>query len=502
MLLLQIEFDSNTPVSNLDDALSCQCELGKFREWKIFWESVELDRKKALAEQVRCGGILQAVQAPSKDKATAFLQRQFRHFGHPDVVPAIRALADAAQTDDPHPLVLLGNILKSNAGWTIRSEAARALGQMGGETAAQLLLRIGPLRSPEEGEIFTALAEIGKRVENTRERIAQHLLSRLHTYQYSWHSPVIPISAMRALRALGPTHANSQTTLEKYLDSACPLQKKIAERSLKELGVLPASQLDDSCAAACNTTPQKDVALAASPNVGASTREMDEAIQVSDQSAVELTQGHLHEALLRKKVDARNGNGVAIARLTYCSPQIKQHIMTAKRLQPHFSRVRDAGCEVSPEWASRALFLMPISRSQIEDEDIHLEGHNIILLSEDVELVNDVLREFPKRSRRVAKVKLTHCADQRLAPSASRSNATRAAEAAPSANSGVPTDDELHQLSSSAANAAIALVIERTFLRFPSPSLERSESSTVIRSAPANTSAANEDDNTCLRFIE
>lgn len=118
---------------------------------------------------------------------------------------------------------------------------------------------------------------------------------------------------------------------------------------------------------------------------------------------------------MKSKADARNSDGVTIVRLTSHSGKVRDYLSRHERLRHLVARVRDAGCEVSPKWANGALLFIPMMEDQAKEADITLKAHNVVLLSDDVELLADVLKMMPKRARKGSEVRPEYEADQRSA---------------------------------------------------------------------------------------
>jgi hypothetical protein len=207
---------------------------------------------------------------------------------------------------------------------------------------------------------------------------------------------------------------------------------------------------------------------------------------MSEHDAIQLEQAHLQEALLHSKAEARNSDGVTIVRLTFHSPQVKQHLISSEALGHLVTRVREAGCKVSPGWAQGALLLVPMTEEQAMEAELVLSAHNIVLLSSDVQLVGKVLKEMPRRSRHGAEVRPEHNADKSTAEMVSPDRSNFGSQSDPARSS-----------PSSSRNGSFesVLVVERTFLSFPLRQFELSESSDVVKSAPADPASIREHTN-------
>lgn len=212
-------------------------------------------------------------------------------------------------------------------------------------------------------------------------------------------------------------------------------------------------------------------------------RDLDQTLHLSEQEALHQEQADLQEAVMKSKADQRNSDGVTIVRLTFQSDQVRHHLATCEDLSDLTELVDEAGCEVSPTWAKGALLLVPITECQAIEADIVLKPHNIVILSEHVHLLKETLKKMPKRKRHGAEIRPENQADQPPAFTVPGLKDIPAANPDPSC----PLNSDME--------AEIGFEIVNTFINFPLWQLELSESSRVVRSAPADAASTRQDNN-------
>jgi len=215
---------------------------------------------------------------------------------------------------------------------------------------------------------------------------------------------------------------------------------------------------------------------------------LEQALQLSEKDAEQQEQADVVEAVMRSNAEVRNSDGVQIVRLTSHSPYIKSHLLKSTFLQACFDYVRNADCEVSPSWANGALLLVPLSQEMLVEAGLELKAHNLVLLSSDKDLVMQALAELPKRKR--PNVKPEHHADNSgdLVPSGGLAGSTGKSDSIVPGDFGAEPS-YVHK------EANIGLVVQHTFLHFRLQGLEVSESSSVVHSAPADTTKCKEHPN-------
>lgn len=97
-----------------------------------------------------------------------------------------------------------------------------------------------------------------------------------------------------------------------------------------------------------------------------------------------------------------SGEGVVVIRLTRMarSPQVTNLLLQSPVLESCRRRVRDAGCDIMPDWAAGAKVFVPSIQSQeVAEAGVTLQDHHLIVYSSDVHLIQKVLAEMPCRQR-------------------------------------------------------------------------------------------------------
>jgi len=115
----------------------------------------------------------------------------------------------------------------------------------------------------------------------------------------------------------------------------------------------------------------------------------------------------LMEAIQRSKADAPqvlSSDNVVLLRLTRMarSPEVFSVLMESELLLHCRRRVLEAGCEISPSWASGAKLFVPYTESQLAELDqagIELRDHHILALRDDKEVISQALKSLPKKKR-------------------------------------------------------------------------------------------------------
>jgi len=183
-------------------------------------------------------------------------------------------------------------------------------------------------------------------------------------------------------------------------------------------------------------------------------------------------QRDLQEAILRSKADALSADGMVLTRLTFHSRKVMSFLSQADELARCRYKVESAGCSVQPAWANGALLLVPVTEQQIVEADINLQPHNILMLASDESTVRHTLAQLARRKRPGLKPEhYPHGKPERAFTEAKRSTA----------------ETQSHMVG--AWMQDVGLVVERTFLNFPTEK-DASEASTIVQSAPAGGSAS------------
>jgi len=210
--------------------------------------------------------------------------------------------------------------------------------------------------------------------------------------------------------------------------------------------------------------------------------ELQEALRQSDVEELQREGRDVQEALMRSKADAWSADGVALSRLTFHSPEIALFLLDSHFLAGCRSRVESAGCEVRPPWANGALLLVPVTEEQIDEADIQLKPHNIVMLNSDVELVAQALAQLPRRKRPQLKPEC-HAEDKPLQiPTSAGYHPSCSNEIEIKHSTSSQHGGEDQQIGTWMQD--VGLIVERTFLNFRLAN-EVSEASTMVQSAPA-----------------
>lgn len=130
--------------------------------------------------------------------------------------------------------------------------------------------------------------------------------------------------------------------------------------------------------------------------------------------------------------------------------------------------MKDAGCDIQPDWANGAILLIPLTEELIAQEGLCLKPHNILALKSEEFLLSRALSNLPRRKRAVCE--LDDASQDLTSPSGHENSADTVAE------SGEPGDV-----------IPLRVYIERTFICVWEPKLV-SESSHYAHSAPAGRS--------------
>ena len=96
-------------------------------------------------------------------------------------------------------------------------------------------------------------------------------------------------------------------------------------------------------------------------------------------------------------------DGVVLLRLTRVarSPDVAAIFLDHPALEDCRNRVINAGCEITPSWASGARLLVPFTEPQFSElmqEGFELSDHHILALSSDQESIEVALKDLPRKS--------------------------------------------------------------------------------------------------------
>jgi hypothetical protein len=201
---------------------------------------------------------------------------------------------------------------------------------------------------------------------------------------------------------------------------------------------------------------------------------LQEAIQQSERTALEEYSSDLARAMFDSMLE--NPDGI-ILRVTRHDAEIRDSLMTSEVLDECRSRVKEAGCELSPDWGNGALFLIPFQdQSKFEElqlQDVRLENlkpYHIVALRDDEELVKQALNQMPRRRRPQCKRESSGSTCNDNAPQEPSKQTSKGGKLADPA-SGLLSD--------------IKVEIERTFYTFYTvKEVQASSDSSICRSAP------------------
>jgi len=199
-----------------------------------------------------------------------------------------------------------------------------------------------------------------------------------------------------------------------------------------------------------------------------------EALQQSENEALQLEQQHVQEALLRSKQDISQGIAT-LFRLTFHNPQVISFILNFPALAGSRSRVESAGCCVQPPWANGALVLVPATEEQVEEAGIVLRAHNILLLDCDKVFLEQCLAQISRRKRPQLKLEQYPGGLHAVSKTEPTSHVENEYAFGEAHEDTLSPKDWLQDA---------GLVVERTFLSFPVDK-EISDASGIVHSAPA-----------------
>lgn len=209
---------------------------------------------------------------------------------------------------------------------------------------------------------------------------------------------------------------------------------------------------------------------------------LQQALRRSEEEDLQREGRDVQEALLRSKADAWSAIGVTLLRLTFHSPDITALLLGSCALADCRARVESAGCEVRPAWANGALLFIPVTEDQTAEADLQLKSHNILMLTSDVQHVQQALAQLPRRKR--PQLKPEHYPEGKPLASPRESNDGCSINIETNPSTLDCTGDQI-----GAWMQDVGLLVERTFLNFPL-SKDISDASTILQSAPAAAGAS------------
>jgi len=213
------------------------------------------------------------------------------------------------------------------------------------------------------------------------------------------------------------------------------------------------------------------------------------ALELSIQAATEEEQAHVAEAVLRSKSDALplNGDGVVILRLTRRSTHIESVLRESPALAACRARVRDAECELFPQWANGACLLVPLTEAQVAEAGLELHAHNIIAHAGDQADITSALAEICNRQR--PKVRPEHQATNQQSATEYHTNASGL-----QCSQGMePVSEQGGEIEEFEDTAGVDFVVERTFISVRQTEL--SEASAMASSAPCGVAGSPQPEN-------
>ncbi|CAE7942954.1 hecd-1, partial [Symbiodinium necroappetens] len=101
---------------------------------------------------------------------------------------------------------------------------------------------------------------------------------------------------------------------------------------------------------------------------------------------------------------------VVLLQLSRCGTKVKEALLSSPGLAERLQYVVDAGCEVTPAWASGAVLLAPLTEEKVIEADLKLRAHHVVAFESDTDRVRAALRGMPCKSRH----KITGCSKLEL----------------------------------------------------------------------------------------
>merc|ERR1712232_1183695 len=107
----------------------------------------------------------------------------------------------------------------------------------------------------------------------------------------------------------------------------------------------------------------------------------------------------VREALLQSRIESAQNQSLVVLRLTKRNASVLDALLNASALETVLMQVEAAGCEVLPDWAAGGLMLAPITKLDVEEAGMEIRAHHIIVAQQHQALVEEVLKNIPKRRR-------------------------------------------------------------------------------------------------------
>lgn len=108
------------------------------------------------------------------------------------------------------------------------------------------------------------------------------------------------------------------------------------------------------------------------------------ALQASEETANQEESVYVVEVLMPSKADPISADEVHVLRFTRYCESVKKAIMTSPALEECRNRVLVAGCEVAPDWAGGAHFLVPMTLQQFQETGFELKVHHLFIRFSDI----------------------------------------------------------------------------------------------------------------------
>jgi len=134
----------------------------------------------------------------------------------------------------------------------------------------------------------------------------------------------------------------------------------------------------------------------------------------------------LLQAIQRSKADVPavlSGDNVVLLKLTRMArtKEVLSVLLESEALLECRRRVLEAGCEITPSWASGAKLFVPCTESQVlelEQAGFELMDHHVLALREDKEVISQALKALPKKKRPNLSCEHGAPGDERAGPAA------------------------------------------------------------------------------------
>jgi len=206
--------------------------------------------------------------------------------------------------------------------------------------------------------------------------------------------------------------------------------------------------------------------------------QLADALRESDAEATKREDADFAQAFLYSKAYARplSGDDVVVLRLTRRSPHVVTTLLESAVLAGVRERVKEAGCELLPDWASGALLLIPLTSEQAVEAGLRLRPCNIIVLRSDQSKIEQAVAELPNRQR--PRIRAEYSTTESAVATHEGVQTRFHAEGAEMGNESqeVAMDDE---------DERIEIWVENTFVHFPEQK-DVSQASAFTESAPCD----------------